>query len=154
MKIKINVKGVSNRENKIQHIIYEYERSNMTLREFLTETVKLSVAAYNKKLDAKLDSSKDYYERSEDDSRLLTCLTNSKMADMAETGTISFGIVYGDTKADEEAAVQNALQCFADGMIAVFIGDMRYEDLEEIITLSEDSEVTFVRLTFLAGRMW
>lgn len=154
MQIQINIKGVSNRENKIKHIIYEYEKSDMILREFLAETVKISVARYNAVLDAKLDSSKDYYERSEDSSSLLQCLTKSDIADMAAAGKVSFGIVYGDKRADEEAAVKNAIQCFEDGMVAVFVGDVRYEDLEEKIQLCEAAEVTFVRLTFLAGRMW
>ena len=57
-------------------------------------------------------------------------------------------------KADEEKAVENALQCFDDGMVALFADGVRYTEREEKIALKELSEVTFIRLTFLAGRMW
>ena len=48
----------------------------------------------------------------------------------------------------------DALLAFEDGLIALFADGKRYEDKEEIMPLHDGSEVTFVRLTFLAGRMW
>ena len=59
-----------------------------------------------------------------------------------------------DRKADEGKAVANALQCFDDGMVALFADGVRYTERSERIALGEQSEVTFIRLTFLAGRMW
>jgi hypothetical protein len=59
-----------------------------------------------------------------------------------------------DRKADEEKAVVTALQCFDDGIAALFADGVRYTERKEIIPLRDQSEVTFVRLTFLAGRMW
>lgn len=73
---------------------------------------------------------------------------------MAVAGKISYGEAMDDRKADMEAAVKNALQCFEDGMIALFADGVRYTKLDEQIPLKEQSEVTFVRLVFLAGRMW
>ena len=57
-------------------------------------------------------------------------------------------------KADAEKAVANALQCFDDGMVALFVDGVRYQKREDVLPLREQSEVTFIRLTFLAGRMW
>jgi hypothetical protein len=39
-------------------------------------------------------------------------------------------------------------------MVALFADGVRYTEREEKIALKELSEVTFIRLTFLAGRMW
>lgn len=138
MKVKINIKGVSNRENKIVHIKYRYPDVAMTLRDFLTETVKLTVREYNKG------------KASEE---ILKCLSDDERGNQATAGKVAFGIHYGRKRADEKKAVDNALQCFQDGMIAVFIDKERFEELEDAVPLREDSEVTLVRLTFLAGRM-
>ena len=48
----------------------------------------------------------------------------------------------------------NAVQCFEDGMVALFADGVRYTKKDEPIPLKDQSEVTFVRLVFLAGRMW
>lgn len=53
-----------------------------------------------------------------------------------------------------EKAIEHALQGFTDGLIAFFVDGKKYESLEDIIILREGSEVTLIRLTFLAGRMW
>ena len=73
---------------------------------------------------------------------------------MAVSGKVAYGDSVNDKKADEEAAVRNALQCFDDGMVALFADGVRYTKQDEVIPLKEQSEVTFVRLVFLAGRMW
>ncbi|MDY2651448.1 MAG: hypothetical protein SOV79_02450 [Eisenbergiella porci] len=57
-------------------------------------------------------------------------------------------------QADFENAVKNACQCFEDGIAVIFLEGKRLETLEERIALREDSELTFVRMTMLAGRMW
>lgn len=139
MKVRINIKGVSNRQNKILHLLYTYPDTAMTLQEFLTETVKITVREYN--------SGKGSEE-------VLRLMSREEIDDQAATGKVVFGADYDDRKADEPQAVENALQCFADGMIAVFIDGRRYEELQEQAALKENSEVTFVRLTFLVGRMY
>ncbi len=139
MKVNINIKGVSNRENKIVHLEYRYPDADMTLRDFLTETVIITVRDYNKG------------KASEE---VLRSLSAEEISNQATAGKVAFGIHYGRNKADEQKAVDNALQCFQDGMIAVFADGERFEALEDRIPLKENSEVTFVRLTFLAGRMW
>lgn len=139
MKVSINIKGVSNRKNKILHLEYVYPDKEMTLRDFLTETVKITVRDYNN------GSTTD---------EVLKSLSAEEIADQAVTGKVSFGLHYNQKEADEQKAVANALQCFQDGMIAVFIDGKRFEEPEQKVPLKENSEATFVRLTFLAGRMW
>ncbi len=139
MKVKLNVKGVSNRKNKILHLEYLYPDEEMTLRDFLTETVRITVRDYN---------------MGKESDEVLKSLSEIEIADQATTGKVAFGLHYDKKKADEQEAIANALQCFQDGMIAVFVDQERCEALEQIVPVKENSEVTFVRLTFLAGRMW
>ena len=83
---------------------------------------------------------------------------NEQFEEHLENSAASGKVAYGDPmdgrKADEEKAVKNALQCFDDGMVALFADGIRYTDRQEKMALKEQSEVTFIRLTFLAGRMW
>ena len=72
----------------------------------------------------------------------------------AASGKVAYGDPMDGRKADEKKAVENALQCFDDGMVALFADGIRYTDRQEKMALKEQSEVTFIRLTFLAGRMW
>ena len=78
----------------------------------------------------------------------------SRVIEGAQAGKVSYGESMDDRKADAEKAVLNALQCFDDGIVALFADGVRYTRREEQIPLKDQSEVTFVRLTFLAGRMW
>lgn len=139
MKVNINIKGVSNRKNKILHLEYMYPDTEMTLRDFLAETVKITVQDFN---------------RGKASNEILKSLSTMDIDNQAATGKIAFGIHYNKKEADEQGAIENVLQCFQDGMIAVFIDEEQYEAFEQIVPLKENSEVTFVRLTFLAGRMW
>ena len=54
-------------------------------------------------------------------------------------------------EADPEQAVGAALQAFEDGLYLVFIDEEEHRDLETPIYLQENTQVTFVRLTFLTG---
>lgn len=139
MKVRVQIKGVSNRKNQILQLEYVYPDTAMTLQDFLRETVKITVRDYN---------------RGKASEEVLRSLSEEEISDQAVTGKVAFGIHYGRKKANEEKAVSNALQCFRDGMTAVFIDRERCEELEQIVPLRENSEATFVRLTFLAGRMW
>ncbi len=139
MNIRINIKGVSNRNNKILHLEYSYADKEMTLQDFLAETVKITVRDYNNKKVS---------------DEVLRSLSEVEIIDKAVMGKVAFGLHFDKKKADEKKAVENVLQCFRDGLIAVFADGERYEIPEQVIPLKENSEVTFVRLTFLAGRMW
>lgn len=147
MQIRINVKSASRRKAAVIQHSMEFPDRPMTVGEFLAETVRQNVREYNKRKDAieilRLFSRDRSGESIEE-----------QLEDMAVAGKVSYGEAMDDRKADMEAAVKNALQCFEDGMIALFADGVRYTKLDEQIPLKEQSEVTFVRLVFLAGRMW
>lgn len=140
MKIRVNQKSVAGKKNGIRQVIYEYPACPETVKQLLVETVKLCVADYNERREAGTD--------------ILQIFSRKELEDRAASGKIGFGVNYGAEYADEEAAVKNALQCFEDGIVAVFVDGARLEGLEDAVELKEESEVTFVRLTMLAGRMW
>ena len=119
--------------------IRKYPDRQMSVEEFLSETVRQNVKEYNDRKDA---------------GEILRLFSVERLEEMAESGKVSYGSVIDDRRAEEAEAVRTALQCFEDGMVALFADGARYSELVQVIPLREGSEVTFVRLTFLAGRMW
>lgn len=124
MKVKMNVKSTS---DSIVQDVYEYEDKIMTFREFLEETVKITVHRYQ--------TSKDWNER-------------FKIFDMA-------GAQRADKikNIDVDEAVTNVIDGVQDGIVAVFIDGEQWEEdkLEDELPIKDGSEITFVKLTFLTG---
>lgn len=147
MQIKINVRSASRKKAAILQRSCEYPDRAMTVEEFIAETVRQNVREYNDRKDAvellRLFSREQGGE-----------LIEEQLEDMAASGKVSYGEAMDDRKADPEAAVKNAVQCFEDGMVVLFADGVRYTRKDEPIPLKDHSEVTFVRLVFLAGRMW
>ena len=139
MQIRLNVKGASRRKAAVVQQVREYPDRQMSVEEFLSETVRQNVKEYNDRKDA---------------GEILRLFSVERLEEMAESGKVSYGSVIDDRRAEEAEAVRTALQCFEDGMVALFADGARYSELVQVIPLREGSEVTFVRLTFLAGRMW
>ncbi|MCL1997851.1 MAG: hypothetical protein FWG65_03700, partial [Turicibacter sp.] len=103
----------------------------------------------------------DEYNAQKVDSPILPYLTDDKLANAATTGKIGFGERKNENQQDSAAAVENALQCFEDGIFRLFVNDeeISLETAEsranaENITINEGDELTFIRLTMLAGGYW
>ena len=139
MQIRIHVKGASRKKAAVVQKICEYPDRQMTVEDFLAETVRQCVREYNARKDA---------------GEILRLFSSEDLEQKAQGGKVAYGSPMDDRKADEEKAVLTALQCFDDGIAALFADGVRYTERKEIIPLRDQSEVTFVRLTFLAGRMW
>ena len=168
MKIKINVKGASRRKASVVQMVREYPDRQMTVEEFLAETVRMTVAEYNERKDAAEllhlfegtpgEGSAEKAEKLPKTGAKDSASVEKAFEERLEAGAAAGKVAYGDPmdgrKANAEKAVKNALQCFDDGIVALFADGARYTDRKEQIPLKEQSEVTFVRLTFLAGRMW
>ena len=147
MKIKISVRSASRKKAAVVWRTADYPDRPMTVSDFLAETVRQNVREYNERKDA--DELLRLFSRDPGESSL-----EEQLEDMASSGKVAYGDSVNDKKADEEAAVRNALQCFDDGIVALFADGVRYTKRDEVIPLRDQSEVTFVRLVFLAGRMW
>ncbi|MCI9370823.1 MAG: hypothetical protein HFH65_10970 [Lachnospiraceae bacterium] len=139
MQVLVNMKKLGKRKNSITKVPYELENKPLTVRELIMETVSVCVRNYNERME---------------NQELLTALSLAEMEDQAESGKIGFGVNYGDKKADLREAQENALQCFEDGIFRIYLGTEELKKPEDLISLEEDSELTFIRLTMLSGRMW
>ncbi len=140
MNLKINIKQIGERKQKIAPINFEYSPVPRTVRELITQTVETCVNSYNERVRAGEDGAKP--------------LSDAEITDMANVGKIAFGINYGGKEQPLDKAVDNALQSFKDGLYRVFLNDNELTELDGELTLSENDSLTFIRLTMLAGRMW
>jgi hypothetical protein len=147
MNIYVNVKAIGKRKNVFEKVPYQLPKNISTLKDLITEFVKIEVEKFN---------------NHPGDVQLLPFLTETEIADKAVIGKIDFGNRYNDKKADFKKAVEVALQGFEDGLFKVIIEDSggnktetkTIEKLEQAVVLNENDTITFIRLTFLAGRRW
>ena len=105
MTLYMNIKQLGKRKDTVHKVPFEYEKTPGTLRELITETVKICVAQYISRMD-----------------RGDAVLTDEQIDDMSHIGKIAFGIVYGEKKPDVDEAGETAGQGFEDGLFRVFRG--------------------------------
>lgn len=139
MKITVNTKAVGKLRAGVEKTVLELDGAPKDTRSLITLTVGACAAAFSRRAQS---------------GEVLRTLTDERLTAMADQGKISFGSVYGENAVDLEAALANALQCFEDGIYRIFVDGKQLERLDEAITLDESSELTFVRLTMLTGRLW
>ena len=139
MKVFVNVKQFGKTKNKIYNNKYQISDKITTVKELLTEFVTINVNEFNNGF-------------TEND--IVPYLTDEKINDLSDAGKISFGVDYNGQKQDLEKAVENALQSYEDGIYRIFVNDNEVGEIDCEINLKENDELTFVRLTMLAGRMW
>jgi len=139
MKVFINVKSIGKRKPALAKEPYELPENIKTLKDLVTTIVTQEVQKYN--------------ERGVDE-MLIPFLTDAEIADQSTVGKVGFGRLYSDKKANLEKAIETALEGFDDGLFKVVINEAEVEDLATQINLQENDVLTFIRLTFLAGRMW
>ena len=139
MTIKVNIKQLGKKKNKIAGVPFPLENTPHTVRELIRECVHTCV--------------RQYYERAAK-GNAPDPLTAEQIAGMSEIGKIAFGINYGGKLPDEEKAVSDAYQAYEDGLYRIFFGEDEAGELDSEVRIDENSEVTFIRLVMLAGRMW
>lgn len=139
MKIQVNLKSMGKRRQSVKPVSCEIQGRPSTVRELIYAVTEAGVQEYNRRMEA---------------SEILSYLTNEEIDDRAASGKISFGVNYGEHKADLQKAQENALQCFEDGIYRIFLDEKSLADPDETISIRDDSVFTFIRLTMLAGRMW
>ena len=66
-------------------------------------------------------------------------------------GKVTMGDRDFEQAVDLEAAIDNAILGFIDGLYYVFLDDVQEEDLDAEVTLQPDSQLTFLRLVALVG---
>ena len=139
MQIYINVKTAGGRKPPLVKTPYEIPNSVSTVRELIKSLVEIEVERYG--------------QRNADDT-LIKYLTETQIEEQAPTGKVGFGRVYSEKKPNLEKSVENALQCYQDGLVRVFRNEQELEQLEKTVHFEPGDEITLIRLTFLSGRMW
>ena len=86
--------------------------------------------------------------------QLIAYLTEQQLGEQAAAGKLSFGTVFSSSKARADKALENAVQCWQDGLVRVFMDGAEITELDAELHIPEGAEFTFMRLSFLAGRMW
>lgn len=110
---------------------------SVTLRELIEFVVRSEVAAFRER---------------QTERQLLKALTAQQIQEGANAGKIEMGDSEIELQnVDEESAIEAALQAFIDGMYLVSIDETQYRDLDEQIFIRDETRVTFIRLTLLAG---
>ena len=138
MEIFVQVKSIGKRKPVFEAKPYQVAAPR-TLRDLLLEICRIEVENYNRKTP---------------EQPLLSFLTQEEIDDQTQNGKVGFGTIYNDKKADIAKAQENVIMAFEDGLVRVFIGDRELEKLDDETDLKEGDVLTFIRLTFLAGRMW
>lgn len=147
MELNVQVKQAGRRESKVVTAKLLLGKTPATIKELIAYTVKATLAEFNSKT-----KQIEAFENGSLEQAIV--YTEDELDDMASAGKIDFGFLKSDKTVSEETAVDNALQAFEDGIVAVFIDGKRYEDAGEMLELTGGEVVTFVKLTMLAGRMW
>lgn len=83
--------------------------------------------------------------------RLTRILTTGEIEQGVQRGKIDMGGHDWNQQVEPQAAVDNALQAFADGFYFVFIDDEQQQELDSQVYLKSDSHITFLRLVPLVG---
>ena len=140
MQVRVNVKRIGKRKNAIEARPYEIGEVR-DVGALIAAFVTAEVTRFN--------------ARAEVGETALRYLTSEEIADAATVGKIGFGADYNGQVQDLDAAIENAHQCYLDGIYRIFINGVEVGDaLSAPIALRENDAITFVRLTMLAGRMW
>lgn len=139
MNIKVNIKQLGKKRAAVEAEDFRLESRPETVKDLITASVHTCVEEYNGRVR---------------NGESVSPLSEEEISAMSQIGKIAFGINYGGKEADEEEAVKNALLAYEDGLFRIFLGDMEAGTLEDKISLDENGEVTFIKLTMLSGRMW
>ena len=139
MNILITVKQAGRRRDRIAKLPFPLENPPDTLRSLIRESVHTCVMQYNERV-----------RRGES----TLPLSGTQMDAMSETGKFAFGINYGAKEADEASAVKTAIQGFEDGLFRVFHFNQELTELDAPLTLHENDQLTFIRLTMLTGSLF
>jgi len=139
LNVFVKLKSVGKRRPILENSPYDLPDGISTLRQLIEAVVRQEVEAFNNRGLENM---------------LVPFLSEADISDMSTVGKVGFGRLYSDRKADPEAALRTALLGFEDGLFRVVVGEQEALELDAPLELHEEDTITFIRLTFLAGRMW
>ena len=137
MIIYVNLKKVGGRNKKIEKKEFHLEKSPKTTRELIIEVVKICVRDYKDEKETVID----YLELNE-------------IKDKVQAGKVVNSKDFDHRVPELQSAIDNALLSFEDEIVRIFLEDEELKSLDEEISLKENSNITFIKMTMLSGRMW
>ena len=137
MEILVTLKQLGAKRDRFGAVPFPLENTPNTVGELIAGAVRTCVSAYRTHAVQAAHP-----------------LTSDQIRQMAEIGKIAFGGHYNPADADESEAVRTALEAYRDGLFRIFINDAEAGAADAPVYLHEHDTVMFLRLTFLAGRMW
>lgn len=137
MYIKVTVKQLGRKKNKLQEIPFELEHPPERVGELIRECVHTCVKEYRSRAAGRTEQP----------------LTPDEIENQKEIGRIAFGIHYNEGKVDEQKAAATAMQAYEDGLFRIFLNEQELGKAEEHIELKTEDVLTFIRLTMLSGSM-
>ena len=138
MTVYLKIKALAKHKPLIERVAFTIDKPLATSKELVEYIVRRNVDDYNKKAV---------------DAPLFQYLTSDEIEDGAKTGKVGFNDRKNEKTQDAGKAVENALTCFDDGILKLFINDEE-TGFADSINLKDNDEITFMRLTMLAGRLW
>ena len=139
MNIKVNIKQLGKKRAAVEAENFPLETCPETIKDLIAASVHTCVNDYNERVRKGETASP---------------LTEEEITGMSQIGKIAFGINYGGKEANEEEAVKAALLAYEDGLFRIFLGENEAGGLDDSINLTENDDVTFIKLTMLSGRLW
>lgn len=139
--LKVLMKQLGGKKSLIwqQNIEIQWNKNSISLENLIYAIVEQQVWEYNKKVWNNAD------DKHINDNPELFLFNNGKY---------SFWNIYNKNSVDWEKAKQVAILWFKDWLYCVFYWKKEINDINEIIDLSLNEELCFIRLTFLAGSIW
>ncbi|WP_096155403.1 hypothetical protein [Bacillus sp. FJAT-45066] len=141
MNIYLTLKSLAKRKKFITKQPYQLQAKPTSLRELITEVVTQNVKQFNEKA-------------SNPELRIVNYLSSTDIEQQVQVGKVGFQTIYNESLADLNKAIETSILAFEDGLYRVIINDKEAEQLDTPLVVPEDSEVVFIRLTMLTGRMW
>jgi hypothetical protein len=132
----VRVKAAGKRRDMLERHARSVPDAPETPEKLIAYLVRENVRAYNAKTV---------------DAPFFQYLSRQELEDGEHTGKIGFGDRRNQNNQDEEAAVRDALQCFADGLYRLLVNEDEARPGMPF-TLKEGDTLTFIRLVMLAGR--
>lgn len=138
MKLYVKVKAIAKKKPMIEAVPIEVPEAITNSNDLVAFIVRQNVRDFNQQAAGQ---------------EIFRYLTDEEMANRITTGKIGFGEKHNETEQNEEKAVENALQCYEDGIFRMLIQEETIE-YNQPVKLKEGDELVFIRLTMLAGRLW
>ena len=138
MIVYMKVKALSRRKPLIESAPFEIHENITCAKALIEYVVRCNAEEYNNKPA---------------EAGILPYLTDESLETGSKIGKVGFGDRKSKNMQEADKAVENALICFEDGMFRLFINDEEI-GTDDKITIKSGDEVTFIRLTMLAGRRW